>query len=391
MPRLPQVLVAVLLVAAAAAGWYAFGRPDTVPFRQLFGAAPAPPPGGGGGPSAARRNTAPAPVIAAAVALDDGRDTLVALGTAEARRSIMLYPQAAGVVAETALRPGAAVSAGAVLLRLDAAEQEVEVERARLALDEAAAALDRAERLGRSRNIADVALAEARAAAARAAIDLKAAEIALARRGVTAPFAGTLGLAQVEVGDLVGSTTAIATLDDLSSVVVAFEVAERFAGRIADGAAIEATAAAAPGQAFAGTITAVDSRLDPATRTLRVEATLANDRQMLKPGMAVTVTLHFPGAPRPAVPSLAVQWDRAGAYVWAIDAGVARRRAVTVLARRSGLVVVDGDLAPDDRVVVEGVQRLRDGAPVRLIGEMPPPAGRPPAVAADDAAAGTRS
>ena len=74
--------------------------------------------------------------------------------------------------------------------------------------------------------------------------------------------------------------------------------------------------------------------------------------------------MSFPGEPHPSVPSLAVQWDRTGSYVWKIADGGAHRVAVQILGRRSGMAIVSGELAENDPVVVEGLQRLREGSKV---------------------------
>ena len=108
----------------------------------------------------------------------------------------------------------------------------------------------------------------------------------------------------------------------------------------------------------------MDSRVDPGSRTLKLEATLPNDADVLRPGMAMTMALSIPGEPRPAVPSLAVQWDRQGSFVWKLDGDVVHRMPAQIIARRSGTVVLAADLAAGDDVVVEGVLRLREGISV---------------------------
>ena len=157
-----------------------------------------------------------------------------------------------------------------------------------------------------------------------------------------APFAGITGLTDISVGDLVSNATEITTLDDLSTLRVDFEVPERWAERIAQDQAIEATAQALPGAEFPGRITGIDNRIDETTRTLRLEAELANEGQALKTGMAVTVELHFESDSQLAVPTLAVQWDRRGSFVWKIAEGAARRADVTIIRRQSGMVIVRG-------------------------------------------------
>jgi RND family efflux transporter MFP subunit len=113
-----------------------------------------------------------------------------------------------------------------------------------------------------------------------------------------------------------------------------------------------------------GRISAIDNRIDPATRTMRVEATLPNDTANLKPGMAITTDVAVAGEARPSVPSLAIQWDRDGSFVWKLDGEKVSRLPVQIVSRRSGTVTVAGGLAPGDEVVVEGVLRLRNGQTV---------------------------
>ena len=292
-----------------------------------------------------------------------------AIGTAAAIRSVTVYPQVTGIVSEVAFTPGGTVAAGDVLLRLDASDQQVAVDRAEVALEAARQAVERAERLSKSGNVTAVALSDAETAEKQAEIDLRSAELELAKRTVRAPFAGTVGLSDLSSGAPVSSSKAIATIDDMSAVTVAFEVPVSVAGELAIGQAVGATSAALPGATLAGTVSALDSRIDAASRTLKVEARVPNERGLIKPGMAVTILLSIPGEARPSVPSLAIQWDRRGSFVWTVDGGKARRTPVQIIGRRSGVVTVAGDLGAGDQVVVEGVLRLRDGAAVAPTGE----------------------
>jgi RND family efflux transporter MFP subunit len=218
---------------------------------------------------------------------------------------------------------------------------------------------------------------------------VRLAEIAAGRRVVKAPFAGIIGLSDISIGDLISNSTAIATLDDLSTVRVGFEVPERWSARITEGQAITASAPALPGSKFAGKISGIDSRVDETTRTLKLEAELANPDQVLKAGMAITVELEFDMADQLAVPSLAVQWDRRGSYVWKVVDGAVRRTEVAIVRRESGIVVVAGGVEAGDNVVVEGLLRLREGAKVNEVDETPTIVDQAPPAAEGTPAAGT--
>jgi RND family efflux transporter MFP subunit len=383
MSPLRQIAVSVAVLAVVAGGWMAFDR-------GLFSATPdaesarPPRPADSGrtpgdlGPTADGRGAGgqaggiPAPVVTAAVETDASGLEVRAVGTVAAVRAVTLFPEATGVVVEVAFEPGSQVTEGQPLIRLDDAEQQVAVDRARVALDAARVTLDRSEQLSESNNITTAALNDTRTAVQGAEIDLRGAELELARRTLVAPFAGTIGLTDVTIGDLVNSSKAIATLDDMSTVTVAFEVPERASGRVVIGQLLTATTAAVAGQTFAGEVSAVDSRVDPVARTLKVEASLPNEANVLKPGMALNIVIAFPGIEHPAVPSLAVQWDRNGPYVWKVVDDSVSRVGVDIVGRRSGIVHVAGaDLAAGDEVVVEGLQRLREGARVQQIGGPP--------------------
>lgn len=376
MPLSKQVLLCVVLVAVAVGGWYALSGPGIVGMAREAGQRGDAAGGKGGGKGGGDRiagliRDGAVNVIAARVETDRSGETVVALGTAKAARSVALYPQVTGIVSEILFRPGDAVEAGAPMVLLEDDEQRVAVERAGAELEQAQAALARAQSLAKSKTISVAALLEAETVAKIAAIEVRSAEIALRRRRLTAPFAGITGLTDISIGDLVTSATAITTLDDLSTVRVEFEVPERWAGRIALDQPIGAMAQGEPGSDFAGRISAIDNRVDETTRTLKMQAELANEGRALKAGMAIKVALHFETDRDLSVPSLAVQWDRRGSFVWTVADGAARRAAVAILRRQSGVVTVKTDLAPGDLVVVEGVQRLREGAKVTLVEETP--------------------
>jgi RND family efflux transporter MFP subunit len=375
MSLFKQALLCLVLVAAVGAGWYLYENPATLGLADESAVeadrrgAPAAR-GGNRIPGLLGRGGA-VNVITQPVETDPGGETVIALGTAKAARSVTVYPQVTGIVTDILFRPGAAVEAGEALLKLEDDEQHVAADKARVTLTQTEATLERSRTLAQSKTISDAALLEAETAAQLAEIEVRSAEIALQRRTVTAPFAGVTGLTDISVGDLVTTSAAITRLDDLSTVRVGFEVPERWAGRIERGHPITATAQGLAGSEFSGEISGIDNRIDETTRTLRLEAELANEGRALRAGMAITVTMSFETDQELAVSSLAVQWDRRGSFVWKVVEEAARRANVAIVRRESGIVIVRGEVKAGDRVVVEGVQRLRDGAMVTEVDETP--------------------
>ncbi len=331
--------------------------------------------GGGGGPGGF---SGPVTVVAVPATRETTNDRVAAIGTGEAARAVVIHPRSAGMVESVEFTPGERVAAGAVLVRLDDEAERIALEQAELTLADARAKVERYDRLAGSSALSSVERDAARSELAAAELGIRQARLDLDRRQVLAPFAGTVGLTGVEVGDLVSDTTEIATLDDRSRLRVEFRVPESVASKVALGQAVAATTPARPGAVFEGEVTALASRIEPDSRTLVVQAQIANGEDLLRPGMSFLVELRFPGDDHMAVPALAVQWDRDGSFVWRVRDGKAERVAVAIVQRNSQTVLVDGDLAVGDVIVVEGVQRLRPGAAVALADE-PASAGAAPA------------
>ena len=155
------------------------------------------------------------------------------------------------------------------------------------------------------------------------------------------------------------------TLDDTSSIVVEFAVPQESAAYVTLDQAVAARLTSDAARAHKGRVTAIDSRIDSASRTLRVEATVDNDGGLLLPGAVFAVSTESEGARAVSVPGLAVQWDRAGAYVWRRGAdGVAERASIRILQRTDDIVLVEGDIAAGDAVAADGADRVRVGSPL---------------------------
>lgn len=320
--------------------------------------------GGGGG----MRGGA---AVVVARAPGEGRiaDRVTAIGDGRAIRSVVVSPETPGRVVEVLVQSGQEVAAGDILLRLDSEAERIAVERARLVLDDARAALERLQQLQGSGASSGVQLREAELALRQAELELRQAEFDLSLREVPAPVAGHVGILAVEVGAQVGTATEIAQIDDRSVLLVDFRLPERMVGRIAPGDAVMAEALAGGFDPIPGTVSAIDNRVDPASRTLRVQARLDNAGDRLRAGMSFMIAMDLPGAAAASVSPLSVQWNRDGAFVWVVRDGKAARLPIRILQRSESEVLVEAAFAPGDLVVVEGVQAVRPGAEVEVAGE----------------------
>ena len=309
----------------------------------------------------------PALVIATPIVTETINDRLSAIGSSRAVSSVSLTPFAAGRLTEILVEPGARIKAGDAIATLDSDAEQIAVDRARLTLEDANARLERVKALLNSRTATAVQVTEAELAVRNAQLALRDAELALSRRTILAPINGVVGILPISIGNTVTTQTEVATIDDRSRIVIEFWVPERFAAMLEVGQAMSAVSIARPNEVFDGTISALDNRIDPLSRTLRVQARLENRNDVLRAGMSFQVSMAFPGDSYPAVDPLAIQWSTDGAYVWLIEDGIARRAPVRIIQRNTDSVLVSADFGTAGAVVTEGVHAVREGGEVRIV------------------------
>lgn len=204
--------------------------------------------------------------------------------------------------------------------------------------------------------------------------DARTAELAereaafdLERRQVLAPISGVVGIVDVEVGERIGSQEPIVTITDRSVILIDFRIPERVVNRVDLGMTVDVSPLGLEDTVLEGEISAVDTVVDRTSRTLRVQARVENTDDRLRAGMAFSVALSFPGETLVSIDPLALQWSSEGAFVWAVRDGKAERVDATIRQRDSDAILVDADLEPGERIVIEGVQTLRPGAEVEMI------------------------
>lgn len=289
---------------------------------------------------------------------------LEVVGTSRALRSTALQPETSGEVVAVNFQPGQPVRQGDALVELDSREQELAVALATVRLEDANRLYDRYQRTGDSGAVLPTAIDAARTAVEAARIELDRARIELDYRTIEAPFDGFVGITEVDPGDRINPDTLITTLDDRSALLVTFEVPEALISdiRVGDEIAVATWNSRSP-NAF-GEVVDIGSRIDPATRTFVARARVENDSDTLRPGMSFRVSVDVLGRLYPAIAETSVQWGADGAYIWTVSNGQAQRKSVQIVQRQQGVVLVDADLDEGDLVVVEGIQRMRNGVDV---------------------------
>ncbi len=284
-----------------------------------------------------------------------------AVGTAEAVRSIVLYPAVADEVTEVNFVPGQYVESGRVLVRLDDRRQRVAVRRAELQLLDAERSFQRLKESRAKGAIPQSELDLAETTRDLAKVTLDEAKADLEDRTVTAPFSGIVGLTDVEVGDRITATTAITTLDDRSKLFIDFRAPEAALNVLLNDPKVTLQPWSNRDKELSAEIAEVDSRISETDRTLRAKAMLDNNADNFRPGMSFRVNLEINGNEYAAVPEASLLWGATGAYVWIAENGKAKRVDVTVHQRLRGTILVSGNLSPGDKLISEGIQRLREG------------------------------
>lgn len=332
----------------------------------------------GDGPGSGIRDTAAArssgapdrrtvPVRVTAAGTETFRDEIEAVGSARARQSVEVVPLAAGRVEEILFEAGDEVSAGQVLIRLDDRQQRTTLTEARASLAEAESAFERIRSLSENRVSTQSALEQAEATLLRSRAALERAENDLADRVVRATFGGVIGLRQVEVGAWVDTDNVVATLDDLDTIEVEFAVPEAYLARVTPGQTVIARSSAYPDREFEGRITAIDTRVNPASRAFTVRAWIPNEDHALRAGMFVSIRLVLDQRQSLALPEETIVTSGSETFVYVLADNAAARRAVSLGKRRSGVVEVTGGLEPGAVVITSGIQTLDDGTPVRVL------------------------
>lgn len=289
-------------------------------------------------------------------------DTIEALGTARANESVLVTAKVTETVVRVNFQDGDEVEAGHVLVDLSGKAELAGLEEAAAAYREAKQQYERQRELAERKLISAGQLDTQRAAMESAKARLDATRARLADRVITAPFAGVLGFRQVSPGTLVTPGTTIASLDDISVIKLDFTIPETYLSVVAPGQIIRARSAAWPEREFEGRVVTVDSRVDPVTRAVTVRAELPNPDRLLRPGMLLTLRLYQPERSALVIPEIAVTRIARDAHVFRLrEDGTVEQVPVRLGARRAGEVEVTEGLNAGDRIVVDGVVKLRPG------------------------------
>jgi membrane fusion protein (multidrug efflux system) len=301
---------------------------------------------------------------------------LHAVGSFAAVDGITISNELDGTITQIAFTSGVMVNKGDLLVQLDVSSELAQLASAEASADLARINLKRAKELRttETNSAADLDVSEAQARQTAANADVIRATIA--KKTVRAPFAGRAGIRQVNLGQFIRSGTAIVTLQALDPIYLNFSLPQQDLTGLTVGQAIQVTVDAYPGEVFAGTINALNAKVEDATRNLQVQATLRNGDEKLRSGMFATVDVLLPQKDTfVTLPQTAIVYNPYGNAVYVVEkstegtdggALVARQRFVQMGDTRGDQVAIVKGVKPGEEIVTSGQLKLRNGAAIAI-------------------------
>lgn len=367
--RIALAVVALLLILGGLGGM------KTLQIRELI--------------AAGEQQQIPPTAVTSVIAGDDEWETtLSGIGTLEAAQGVTITADLPGRVTKLFFDGGEQIEAGEILLEQDTSSEVAMLRAAESSLSLAQSNLDRTSRLKRTNVVSQSELDKASAEAEGAEAQVENLRTSLAKKRIVAPFAGRLGLREVDIGQDLAQGVPIVSLQAVDPMRVNVSLPQQALSQISLGQAVRVTTDAVPDVVFDGEVTAIDTEIDPATRTVRVQAELANSDTddergpALLPGMFARVDVVLPDMkPVLTVPLTAVSFATYGDSVFIIEesdganverGGAAegqlavRQQFVQLGERRGDFVDVTKGLAAGETVAADGVFKLRNGAAVSL-------------------------
>jgi RND family efflux transporter MFP subunit len=334
----------------------------------------------------------PATVSAVLAQTRDWQPTLRAVATLEPVNGVDIATEVAGVVSKVDFRSGAKAKKGALLIQIDDSSDRAELAGLEADLVLAKNNLERTESLIERSLASREGLDSAKAALQRAEAAVGSKRALIAKKAIRAPFDGTLGIRNVNVGEYVVAGKLLVGLQDLEQLYADFSVPQQQIRSLAAGQPVRVTIDAYPGKSFDGRITAVDSQIDDTTHTLRAQATIANAEHLLRPGMYAVVEAELPLLKGVVVvPKTAITYSLYGDSVFVVreakgDDGKpqldaegkpmtkAFRAPVKLGFEHDQEVVVATGVAAGELVITAGQLKLQDGMPVAVVAPSAPAA-----------------
>jgi membrane fusion protein, multidrug efflux system len=321
----------------------------------------------------------PATVSVAKVQSETWSEDLTAVGTLSAVQGVTVAAELSGKVVQIAFEAGSAVRKGDLLVRQDTSTEEAQLPGALAGAELARLNRERADRMVLEKIISQADHDGAVAVQEQAQAQVDNIRTTIAKKNLRAPFSGRLGVRQVNLGQMLREGDPIVTLQALDPIFVDFSLPQQKLALVKLGQTMAVTCDALPGQTVPGRVTAISPLVDSDTRNLKLQATVANRAEGLRPGMFVNVSVGLPVRQQvQAIPATAVLYAPYSDSVFVIEpsqdgkGGTLRQQFIRLGEKRGDLVAIASGLKPGESVVSTGVFKLRNGQPVVIDNTLAP-------------------
>ena len=321
------------------------------------------------------QSTPPPETVTTAVVRSESWESLIAsVGSLEAVQGVMLTAELPGKVVRIAFEPGTKVQAGDLLIQQDTSSEEAQLRAAKATVALAKIELERSSKLLGKKAVAQAKYDSDDAQYKEAVAQIDGIRASIRKKTIRAPFAGSLGIRLVNLGQNLNEGEPIVSLQTIDPIFVNFSLPQQQLAQVKPGLKVRVTDAF-PGQAIEGEITAISPEVDAATRNIRIQATVANSQERLRPGMFVNVSVVLPSREEVlAIPTTAVLYAPYGDTVFVVDTkksekgvepvNVVKQKIVKLGEKRGDFVASVSGLDKGETIVSTGVFKLRNGQAV---------------------------
>lgn len=324
-------------------------------------------------PVPARPGAPPQTVGAETAQMQTWRPTMKLVGELRASKGADLALQVSGIVQTLSFESGDTVQAGAPLLHLVADDQIAKRDSLSATAELNALTLKRDTEQLKIRAVSEATVESDQANLKNSRALMAQQQALVAQYSLTAPFAGRLGIRSVDLGQYLSAGTTIVTLQALDPLFADFYVPQQYFGRLQAGQPVNLNVDSWPGQVFAGSVSAINAKVESGSRNVKVRAVFKNPEGRLVPGMFAKIALEIDAAERfVTLPQTAIVANPYGSTVFVLDKGadgkglVARETFVKMGQTRGDLVAIVSGLSEGETVVVAGQIKLRNGTPVLI-------------------------
>lgn len=312
-------------------------------------------------------------VLVKKISLTSNDTIYKSIGTALAKESADIYPFVSEQITEVYFSAGELVQKSKLLVQLKDDEEKLAKELAQIRVDDTKVVYERHKKALAKNAVSESSFDTAFIAYKEAILELKQAQIALDKKQILAPFTGIVGIPQINAGDRVETSTLITGIDNTSLLYVDFDIPQTLLqplkNAILQKEFISLATPSIANKTFQGYFLTKQNRIDPTTRSVKTRIVVDNEDGLLEPGISFELIWEIKGQNYPTVPEISLQWENTGSYIWLIENNKAKKIYVNVIARKSGEILVKGDIKENQKVVIEGVQRLNEGSNVFIVGE----------------------